>query len=47
MDETGPNARRYAVEKANFIEKYHVLIDTPDPYYNPHFNTKFENFGLK
>ena len=47
LDETGPNARRYAVEKANFNEKYHVLIDTPDPYYNPHFNTKFENFGLK
>ena len=47
LDETGPNAVRYNREKKNFIEKYHTLIDTPDPYYNPHFNTKFENFGLK
>ena len=47
LDETGPNAVRYNREKKNFIEKYRTLIDTPDPYYNPHFNTKFENFGLK
>ena len=47
LDETGPNAQRYAVEKQNFIDKYGYLIDAGDPYYNPHFNNKFENFGLR
>ncbi|MBQ5754383.1 MAG: glycosyltransferase family 2 protein, partial [Oscillospiraceae bacterium] len=47
LDESGPNAQRYAVEKQNFIDKYGYLIDAGDPYYNPHFNNKFENFGLR
>ena len=47
LDDSGPNAQRYAVEKQNFIEKYGPLIQAGDPYYNPHFNNKFENFGLK
>lgn len=47
LDTTGANAARYAVEKANFYEKYHQYIDNYDPYYNPHFNNLFENFGLK
>ena len=44
---TGENARRYAKEKAAFIEKYGGLIQKGDPFYNPHFNLLFENYGLK
>lgn len=47
LDTTAANAARYAKEKANFYEKYRPLIDDYDPYYNPHFNNLFENFGLK
>ena len=47
LDETGPNAQRYAREKQNFIDKYCDMINAGDPYYNPHFNLLFENYGLK
>lgn len=47
LDETGPNAERYAREKQNFIDKYGLLIAKGDPFYNPHFNLLFENYGLK
>lgn len=47
LDETGPNAVRYAREKGNFIQKYQQLIEKGDPFYNPHFNLLFENYGLK
>lgn len=47
LDETGPNAVRYAREKQNFIQKYGALIAKGDPFYNPHFNLLFENYGLK
>ena len=47
LDTTGENARRYEREKAAFYQKYRQWIDNYDPYYNPHFNNLFENFGLK
>lgn len=47
LDTTGENARRYEREKANFYAAYHPYIDNCEPYYNPHFNNKFENFGLR
>lgn len=47
LDTTGENARRYEREKANFYAAYHEYIDHCEPYYNPHFNNKFENFGLR
>lgn len=47
LDDSGPNAQRYAVEKQNFIDRYGDLIAAGDPYYNPHFNLLFENYGLK
>ena len=47
LDTTGENARRYEKEKAAFIEAYGALIQKGDPYYNPHFNLLFENYGLK
>ena len=47
LDESGPNAQRYAREKQNFIDTHGDLIQAGDPYYNPHFNLLFENYGLK
>lgn len=47
LDEAGPNAERYAQEKQNFTDAYGDLIEAGDPYYNPHFNLLFENYGLK
>ena len=47
LDTSGENARRYEREKANFYEKYKDYIDHCEPYYNPHFNNQFENFGLR
>lgn len=47
LDTTSENAKRYEREKANFYRLYHDQIDRYDPYYNPHFNNLFENFGLK
>lgn len=46
-DTTGKNAKRYKQEKARFYAKYKAYIDGCDPYYNPHLNRQFENFGLK
>lgn len=47
LDTSGENARRYEREKANFYAAYREYIDGCEPYYNPHFNNKFENFGLR
>ncbi|WP_294450278.1 glycosyltransferase family 2 protein [uncultured Gemmiger sp.] len=47
LDTTGENARRYEREKTAFYNKYRQWIDNYDPYYNPHFNNLYENFGLK
>ena len=47
LDTLSGNARRYEQEKACFYQKYRRFIDAYDPYYNPHFNNLFENFGLK
>ena len=47
LDTTGENARRYEREKAAFYARYRPWIDNYDPYYNPHFNNLYENFGLK
>ncbi len=42
------NRARYAREKAAFQARWgHYLPEGADPYYNIHFNNKFENFGLK
>ena len=46
-DEEGPNAVRYAREKANFIKAYGSLMEQGDPYYNRHLNLKYENYGLR
>lgn len=46
LDTTEENSARYEREKMNFYNLYHKYIDGCDPYYNPHFNKKFENFGL-
>lgn len=47
LDTTPENEARYQREKAAFYAKYKPYIDNYDPYYNPHFNNLFENFGLK
>ena len=47
LDTLSENAKRYEREKANFYEKYKPYIDNYDPYYNPHFTNKVENFGLR
>jgi len=47
LDTLSENAKRYEREKANFYEKYQPYIDNYDPYYNPHFTNKVENFGLR
>lgn len=42
------NQARYEKEKAAFQQHWgHYLPEGADPYYNIHFNNKFENFGLK
>ncbi len=42
------NQARYAREKAAFQARWgSYLPEGADPYYNLHFNNKFENFGLK
>ena len=42
------NQARYAREKAAFQARWgKYLPEGADPYYNIHFNNKFENFGLK
>lgn len=42
------NQARYAREKAAFRARWgRYLPEGADPYYNIHFNNKFENFGLK
>lgn len=42
------NQERYAKELAAFQTKWNkYLPEGADPYYNIHFNNKFENFGLK
>ena len=47
LDTLSENTKRYEREKANFYAKYAQYINNYDPYYNPHFNNLFENFGLK
>ena len=47
LDTLSENAKRYEREKANFYEKYQPYIDNYDPYYNPHFTNKVENFSLR
>ena len=47
LDTLSENAKRYEREKANFYEKYKPYIDNYDPYYNPHFTNKVENFSLR
>ena len=47
LDTLSENAKRYEREKANFYEKYRPYIDNYDPYYNPHFTNKVENFSLR
>ena len=47
LDTLSENARRYEREKAAFYARYRPWIDNYDPYYNPHFNNLYENFGLK
>lgn len=46
LDDDPKNAARYQREKAAFYAKYKQYIDNYDPYYNPHFDNRFENFGL-
>ena len=47
LDTLSENTKRYEREKANFYEKYRPYIDNYDPYYNPHFTNKVENFSLR
>lgn len=47
LDTLSENAKRYEREKENFYEKYQPYIDNYDPYYNPHFTNKVENFSLR
>ena len=47
LDTEGPNARRYAGERERFRQKYAALLRAGDPYYNPHFTLKYENYGYK
>lgn len=48
LDTEGPNAARYAAEKQRFVDKYQAMLgEGGDPYYNPHFTLKYENYGYK
>lgn len=48
LDTEGPNAARYAAERARFVRRYAQMIcEGGDPYYNPHFTLKYENYGYK
>lgn len=44
-DTEGPAKERFDKEAAAFREKYAALLQKGDPFYNPHFTLKFENFG--
>lgn len=46
-DNTGANAERYEKERKAFCDKYADILKNGDPYYNPHFTYKYENFGYK
>ena len=42
------NQIRYEKERVAFQQRWgQYLLEGGDPYYNPHFNNRFENFGLK
>ena len=47
LDTEGANAQRYAGERERFRQKYAALLRAGDPYYNPHFTLKYENYGYK
>lgn len=48
LDTEGPNAARYAAEKERFVTKYADMMgEGGDPYYNPHFTLKYENYGYQ
>ena len=47
LDTEGANAQRYAGERERFRKKYAQLLREGDPYYNPHFTLKYENYGYK
>ena len=43
----GEKQARYEAEKQRFCQKYKKLIETGDPYYNPHFTLLYENYGYR
>ncbi|MDD3429319.1 MAG: glycosyltransferase family 2 protein [Oscillospiraceae bacterium] len=44
-DNVGSNAVRFEKEKAAYLAKYAKILAAGDPYYNPHFTLKYENYG--
>lgn len=46
-DTEGPNKERYDREAAAFRQRHADILEQGDPFYNPHFTLKTENFALK
>lgn len=47
LDDKGEKAARYNEESARFREKWKVILEAGDPYYNPNFSLDRSDFSLK
>lgn len=45
-DNEGPAKIRFDKEAEAFKKRHATILEKGDPFYNPHFTLKFENFGL-
>ena len=46
-DTEGEKKQRFDREAAAFREKWAGVLETGDPFYNPHFTLEYENFGYR
>ena len=47
LDDSGEKAERYNRESAHFQEKWKIVLEKGDPYYNPNFSLDRSDFALK
>ena len=47
LDTDGENAKRYEKESAHFRERWKILLEQGDPYYNPNFSLDHADFLLR
>lgn len=47
LDDSGEKAERYNRESAHFREKWKIVLEKGDPYYNPNFSLDRSDFALK